>query len=1019
MAPRFRVLGPVAVDGSDGPAGLGGPKQRAVLAALLLRVGRVVPEEQLFELVWGDDPPPSIRGRLQVHVSELRKLLGRDVIVRSGTGYRIAVAPEDIDLGQFEQACALAADAEPAEAARHLRRALDLWSGPARGGTTEALQEREGRALEERRLVAVEDRYDAELAAGNHAAVLGDLRAVVAEHPFRERLHAQLMLALHRAGQTSDALRVYRDIRARLRTELGIDPGAQLAELHQRILAGESIAVEPVAGAPIRPAELPPDVAGFAGRRAALAALSEVPVPGVVVVSGTGGVGKSALAVHWAHAARHRFPDGQLHLDLHGFDGDHEPLTPDAALAQLLRTLGLAPDAVPDTLAEKERRYRSLLADRTMLLLLDDARDAEQVMPLLPPSGLAVITSRTRLGELVAAVGARSLPLDVLPDAEAHALLTGMLGAQRVAGEPEAVAELIRLCGALPLALRIAAVNAVAEGVVEVVAALGGDDRLAEFAVDGGESSAVRAAFALSYRALRPDAARLFRVLGLLPGGAITPHAAAALADLPVPEASRALRALVAAHLLDRSAPNRYRMHELVRLFAAERVSAEEREAAMARLVDHYVSTMDKVAELTGAALTRIERDFPVAVTYRVDLADERAAAAWADVELPAMIALCRQAVDNDPSPAVWHLVDVVRKAASDRHRALWRRAAPVMLAAARRNERTDVVAVLELTLGVAEFRGGNTERGIQLLTDAAASARRAGLDRGEANAEMNLGSALQWVGRLDEAVEHGRRAEELNRRIGAHAGICAALTLLISVHRDRGDLAEAQRCGELALELGAEHDLGFWAAAASSELGVVMMQRGQFGRARELLDASLATMRRIGHQYGQLVASRDLVELDLNEHGAAGLDTDAKHCLELAERDGDRTTLVLVLSVLGRVETELDRSADALETLARARELADELGLRGYQVEVRAAIARAVARAGRVDEAVVLAEEAVGLARGSGYRVAEADAVTTLAWVRGLAGSRDAGAVEGVLGLWRGMGHVVGERFAVRLLAS
>jgi tetratricopeptide (TPR) repeat protein len=426
---------------------------------------------------------------------------------------------------------------------------------------------------------------------------------------------------------------------------------------------------------------------------------------------------------------------------------------------------------------------------------------------------------------------------------------------------------------------------------------------------------------------------------------------------------------------------------------------------------------MDRVAELTGAALTRIERDFPVADDHRVDLADERAAAAWADTELPSMIALCRQAVDNEPTPAVWHLVDVVRKAASDRHRALWRRAAPVMLAAARRHERTDVVAVLELTLGVSEFRGGNTERGIRLLTDATASARRAGMTRGEANAEMNLGSALQWVGRLAEAVEHAKRAEEVNRQNGAHGGTCAALTLLVSVHRDRGDLAEAQLCGERAVALGAEHDLGFWEAAASSELGAVLMLRGQFARARELFGSALATMRRIGHNYGQLVSLRDLVELDLNEGRTADLHADALHCLDLAERDGDRTTLVLVLSVLGRIETSLGLTAQALETLARAQELADELGLRGSQVEVRAAVARALARADRAQDALGRAEEAVRLANGSGYRLAEADALTTLAEVRAVVGDADPEPARAAAQLWRAAGHVLGQRRVERLL--
>jgi DNA-binding SARP family transcriptional activator len=595
LGPRYRLLGPVSAETDAGPVRLGGPKQRTVLAALLLNANRAVSEEQLIDLLWEDGPPSSARGQLQLRVFELRKLLGRAVIVRCASGYLIEVPPGELDLDAFRDIAAEAraelAAGRTSQGIERLREALNLWQGTGLGGVTEVLARREGPVLEELRVTTQEELFEAEIAAGRCAHLIGELRRAAEECPFRERLLAQLMTALSRSNRVSDALDVYAESRRRFAAELGIEPGKALRDLHARILRGEiggSVAIPLQAGQP-RPTTLPAAVRGFAGRTRALEVLdnqlrtdSGEPSADIWVVSGIAGVGKTALAVEWAHRVRDQFSDGQLYVDLRGFEADREPMTSATALAQLLRSLGVEPRRIPGELDEQAGLYRSLLADRRVLMILDNARDAEQVWPLLPPTGTVLVTSRNRLGDLMVSTGARSLRLGVLPADDSRALLVALLGAGPVAAELAAVDELARLCGQLPLALRIAAAKLGANpqpGIAGLTAELARHGVLTGLTLDGATESAVTRAFVASYRALAPAQRKLFRLLGSVLEGEFSTRTAAEVTGTPVDDVLLRLCRLAAASLVEELGNGRFRLHRLLREFALCQVRVDDASA--------------------------------------------------------------------------------------------------------------------------------------------------------------------------------------------------------------------------------------------------------------------------------------------------------------------------------------------------------------------------------------------------------------------------------------------------------
>ncbi|MFF3441209.1 BTAD domain-containing putative transcriptional regulator [Streptosporangium sp. NPDC002721] len=622
----FKVLGPIEVRTANGqPIALGRRKQRVLLAALLLNAGKAIPTHRMLDWLWGEQAPANAESNLYTYISALRRALGSPSRIEAGSnGYVLRVAPGEIDVRLFEELASqgrlMLSEGRNDVALERCTRALGLWRAesvleglplpePLRG---------EAARLERLRTTVVDASLEARLALGQHGEVLPDLEALTRRDPLNERLRAQLMLALYRSGRRADALSVYQRARELLAAELGVDPGPDLIRMHQQILVDDSALAAPspsvIARRVFPPAELPIDSAAFTGRAAEVSRLRTVLVsaaPGQLVVSavaGAAGIGKSAFAVHVAHQIADRFPDGQLYVNLHGSTPNVKPLHPAEVLARLLRSLGGDDAAVPTEVDEAAARFRSLTDGRRLLFLFDNARDAAQVRPLLPasPTCCVLITSRRMLTSLDAAAHLR---LDVMAEEEMTTLLSRLIGDERVAADPWAARAIVRLCGGLPLAIRIAAARLIARPGLSLrglAARLAVEDhRLSELQAD---DRAVRACFMVSYRSLDPEHSRMFRLLSLLGGSDISVAVAAALADRPEERTADLLDHLADVQLLEVRDVDRYRMHDLLCLFARERTRLEETEEEQVRAVRRALHSSFVIACTLGDVCNRRTR---------------------------------------------------------------------------------------------------------------------------------------------------------------------------------------------------------------------------------------------------------------------------------------------------------------------------------------------------------------------------------------------------------------------------
>jgi len=825
MHVEFLVLGDVAVRVDGQVVDVGHARQRGVLAALLADADRAVRAGELVDRVWADRPPRHARTALSGYVSRLRRVLAPTGVLleRQSGGYRLAADPNTVDLHRFRDLVAIARDeSTPDEAAELFERALRLWRGSAFAPLDSPWADGLRSALDAERLAAEVDLDDLALRLGRPLAPAAPA-ARASAHPLDERVAGQLMLALYRSGRQADALRHYERIRRALADELGADPGPPLRELHRGILAADPALAAPATA----PRQLPSPLGPLAGRAAELETLDTTDAR-VVVVSGTAGVGKTALALTWAHRASARFPDGQLYADLRGF-GIGPATSPAQVVRGFLDALDVPPHRVPAALDDQLGRYRSLAAGRRMLILLDNARDAAQVRPLLPGASgcLVLVTSRDPLTGLVTREGAVPLPLDLLDDAEARELLTLRAGAGRVAAEPDAVTELITRCARLPLALSVVAARAATRPRLPFGAlarelrggldALAGTDPLTD----------PRLVFSWSYEALRPAAARLFRLLSVYFGPSSGVPAAASLAGLTVAELRPLLAELTAAQLAVELVPGRFAMHDLLRSYAAELAGETERRAAIRRLLDHYLHTADAADRLLRPDREPMDLS-PAGPGVLVEPHDD--AMAWFTGEHTALVVAVEHAAAHG-FPA--HASQLARRLTTylDR-RAHWRDWATTERAAiAAARELADRPTRAEAHRGLAyacaelgDFDAAHRElrQALELY---------AGDDRGLARTHLAVSWAYDRQSHPTDALAHGTRALELYRAAGARTGQARALNLIGWCRAQLGDPGALDDC-ERAISLHRELGDRYGEAASWDSLGYAHHRLGRHAEA-------------------------------------------------------------------------------------------------------------------------------------------------------------------------------------------
>ncbi|WP_433347112.1 AfsR/SARP family transcriptional regulator [Micromonospora sp. CA-111912] len=931
---RWSVLGPVQATARGRVLAIDRPQQRAVLALLLLDADRLVSAGQLVAALWADDPPATARTQVQVCVSRIRAALRAegvaDLLVTQGGGYRLTVRGTELDLAEFtaavEQARVEEAAGRPAEAARLLRAGLTLWRGPALAGAAGAFVVAAAAGLDEQRLVAHERLAAVELGLGRCTGVAHALRPLVSAHPLREPLVARYLLALAGCGQQAAALRLYAETRRQLVDELGVEPGAELAEAHLRVLRGQvpirtvpsgpgpspapdrpaagpptpaapgptpaapvpaapagAVAAQP-AGPP--PAQLPGEPAWFTGRTAALRELNDL-LPGdpagedgttrtgggdgagravvISAIAGTAGVGKTTLAVHWAHRIAHRYPDGQLYVNLRGFDLDGRAVPPAEALRGFLAALHVPPQRVPTDLPEQSALFRSLLAERRVLVLLDNARDDEQVRPLLPgsPDSLVVVTSRNRLTGLVVSDGARPVTLDLLAPAESRELLGRRLGRGRAGTEPMALNEIVRRCAGLPLALAIVAARAVGQPDVPL-AALAAElrktnaDRLAALET-GDPATDARAVFSWSYRALDAESARLFRLLGLHPGPDVARPAVASLAGLPPSRVGPLLVGLARANLLTERVPGRYAMHDLLRAYASELCHETdpeaERTAARGRLLDHYLHATHAADHLLDPYRLARPATLPApepGVTVG-DRSDHAWATGWFTAEHHVLLAAVEQAAGTGLDRHAWMLAAALTTYLDRRgHWPELAAAQRTALAAARRRDDLAGQALAHRGLAIActwlgDHRGAHLHYGRDLELY-----RELGDDTGRAHTHLGVSWVLARQGRHRAALDETQRALDLYRAAGYRVGQAKALNNLGWLHARLGEPGPALRCCQAALRLHEENGDRHGAALTWDSLGYVHHGRGDHGQAADCYRRALALHRELGDRYDE-----------------------------------------------------------------------------------------------------------------------------------------------------------------------
>ena len=923
---QVRLLGPVDVVVDGEPRPVHGLRRMAVLATLALHCGEVVSTGRLVDVVWGEAAPTTAVNTLQSHVSFLRRVLGSKAAIRARPpGYLLDLAGDGTDVRLAERLLRQGQQsADPLRGALHLRAALALWRGrPLADLAGLPWLEEQAERLDLLYLQVKRAWFGARLAAGEHEALVPELEQMVADSLLDEHVQAQLMLALCRSGRQADALDAFQRLRRALAEELGIDPGRELRDLEAAILRQDPALDAPATAAELAqaiprvpiPAQLPPAVPVFAGRGAELAALGALlPLaaqvgPGdsaaavIVALSGTAGVGKTALAVHWAHQVAGQFPDGQLYVNLQGFDPGGLALEPGEAVRGFLEAFGVPAARIPAALPAQAGLFRSLLAGKRVLVVLDNARDVEQVRALLPgsPGCLALVTSRDRLTGLVATEGAYPLALDLLPTADARDLLARRLGAGRVDREPAAVDDIIAGCARLPLALTIATARA-ATSPGFPLAVFGAELRGATRALDplpGGDlATDVRAVFSWSYRALSDPAARMFRLLGLHPGPDISLAAAASLAGVQPGQARVPLDELAQAHLLAEHTPGRYTCHDLLRAYATEQAlaadSQDARDTAVRRVLDHYLHTARHAAMLMEPLFDPLTLSPPQPGVIPGQPATAQEAADWFSAEHPGLLAAVRLAghagFDTYAWQLAWTLSTFFLRSGAWEDHALAQRAG---LEAARRTHDVagEAHALHGLALGYA--RSGRFADAYPCFNDALMLFEEVG----DQVSQARIHSSLTWLAereeRLTEALSHARRAYDLVAAAGHHPRQAMILNDLGYCHARLGQYQQALSYCERALAVIREVGERHWEAATWDSLGLIHHGLGDHQQAIACYQRSVDLWQELADRFNEADTLDSLgdVQHSAGDDEAANLTwARALHIFdEIDHPDGDR----------------------------------------------------------------------------------------------------------------------------------
>jgi DNA-binding SARP family transcriptional activator len=940
---EIRLLGPLEVVSSGKLVPITAPKHRILLASLALNANRSVSAEQLIDQLWDTSPPAGARDTLYTYVTRLRRTLfdatGAEFIVTRRESYLLEIEDDALDLSRFERLVrqARTSHADASRTAALLHEALALWRGePLSDVPSEVLRRELVPGLREQLVAATELRIDADLRLGRHSDVVAELRELTVHYPLRERFWSQRMLALYRSERQVEALECYQAVRRLLADELGIDPGPELRDLHKAILANDP-GLTPVAVAPARPAgrnDLPGDIPDFVGRDDEIRHLAETPpAAGTTVVisaiDGMAGIGKTALAVHLAHRLADRYPDGRLFIDLNAHTEGQQPTTAEAALETLLRAIDTPADRIPATLDERAALWRATLADRQVLVVLDNAANATQVRPLLPgaPGCLVIVTSRRRLSDLDTA---NTLSLDVLPPEQAQALFTRVVGPSRSAAEPDAVAEVLRLCGYLPLAIRIAASRLRTRPswtVAHLVGRLRDEQRrLSELAV--GERS-VAAAFTLSYEHLTADQQRLFRLLGLVPGPSFDAYVAAALLDTDVTEADRLLEDLVDAHLLQSPEPGRYRFHDLLRDHArAIPEQVTHLRVASNRLLDYYLAVTRQVAELIAASRKQVTLAPCYPPKHIPVLSDRIEAVAWCQREHANLVAAIGYAAHRgwhvhtwQLAHTLWHYFDI-RFLVED-----WITTHRMALAAAESIGDDEACADTLQHLACAYNDAGEFTAALDTYADALVLYRKIGDQRGEANALHNMAMTAERIGRAPDALKYIEQCLALRRSIGDPWNEAHTVNILGVVHQRLTNYEEANFQYQIALNLYRSVGDTWGESMTLSNIADILRLRGQHAEAlryhRQALD--------LAQTIGDVENIAELQTSLATTCYTAGLTEEAafhfQQVLTLAEDIGSSLYQARALAGLGDINQNSD-SVAAREYRLRALAIYTSLGV-------------------------------------------------------------------------------------------